>query len=158
MQQMPVYVLATVPLVLVLVIHITVQQVMLYAQIQLPHVAVQEAEQSLIVLHVLLIHMVYADIQYVTPMHAAKLSTPLHPAQLVKSVILVGLVILMLPQDSRVIIVPQRTTGATERVPALPQQQSLVLDPIKMCPAPAIPNAPKPAPQAVAAPASYRGP
>jgi len=37
---------------------------MLYAQIQLPHVAVQEAGQSLIVRHVLTL-MVYADIQHV---------------------------------------------------------------------------------------------
>ena len=64
-QQLLLRVLAIVLCVQVLVQHITVQQVMLYAQIQLPHVAVQEAKQSLIVLHVPLIHMVYADIQLV---------------------------------------------------------------------------------------------
>ena len=60
-----VFVPATVMSVLVLAQHIAAQQVMLYAQIQLHHVAVQEVVQSSIVLHVLLIHMVYADIQYV---------------------------------------------------------------------------------------------
>ena len=58
-------VLAIVTLVLVLVQNIAVQQVMLFAQIQLPHVAVQAVVQCLIVLHVPLIHMVYADIQLV---------------------------------------------------------------------------------------------
>jgi len=79
-QQALPYVLVTVPLVLVLVQHIAVQQVMLIVQVLPPHVAVQEAEQSLIVLHVLLTHMVYADIQPVVVILAAKHTIMVSPA------------------------------------------------------------------------------
>ena len=71
-QQMPVYVLEIVTPVLVLVPHIAVQQVMLFAQIQLLHVPVQVVEPSLIVAPVLMIHMVYADIQHVVATLAVK--------------------------------------------------------------------------------------
>jgi len=65
------YVLVTVMSVLVQIWHIAVQQVMLFAQIQLPHVTVQEAVQCLIVRHALTL-MVYVDIQHVVVILAVK--------------------------------------------------------------------------------------
>jgi len=59
-----------------------VQQIIFYAQIQLHHVAVQEAEQSLIVQHVHPIPMVCADIQLVVVILVGKrmiMVLPVHP-------------------------------------------------------------------------------
>jgi len=53
------------------VVQVTVQQVILYAQILLPPVTVQAVAQSLIVAPVLTIPMVYAGIQHVVVILAA---------------------------------------------------------------------------------------
>ena len=87
---------ATVLLVAALVQYITVKQVMLFAQIQLLHVPVQVVEPSLIVAPVLMIHMVYAVIQHVVVILAAKHMTMVRHAQPAKRVI-VGHVVVMSP-------------------------------------------------------------
>ena len=124
-QQMPVYVLATVTSVQALVQHIAVQQVMLYAQIQWRHVAVQEAEQSLIVLYVLPpIHMVYAVIQFAVVIFAVKHLTTVGRARPAKPVV-VGLVILSLLglRDTAVLRLTIAATGMVivrhQHIPAL---------------------------------------
>jgi len=82
--------------IVIFVVQVTVQQIMLYAQIQLPHVPVLVAEPSLIVLHVLTTPMVYVDIQSVVVILAVKHMTMVLPAQPVK-LVLVGLVVVLLP-------------------------------------------------------------
>jgi len=69
------------------VVQVTVQQVMLYAQIQLLHVTVQAVAQCLIVEPVLLIHMVYAVTQYVVVILAAKHMMMVYNVQLVRPVV-----------------------------------------------------------------------
>ena len=111
-QQTPVYVLATVVFVMVLVRNIAVQQIILNAQIQLPHVAVQVVEQSLIVLHVLLIHMVYVVIQYVAAILAAKHMTTVGHAQPVKPVLVAPVLLSLLARMD--MVVPPNTIAAME--------------------------------------------
>ena len=86
-QQMMLHVLAIVVFVLVLIQNITVQEVMAFAQIQFLHVPAQAVAQYGIVRHVLMIHMVYADIQHVAAILAAKHMIMGYTVQLVRPVV-----------------------------------------------------------------------
>jgi len=115
-QQMSAYVLETVMSVLVLVQLITVQQVMLFAQIQLLHVPVLVVAQCLIVLLVLIL-MVYADIQRVAVILVAIQPLMAAHVQLVKLVAVAPAFLSLLVPRGMVVQPP--TIGATAQVSAL---------------------------------------
>jgi len=117
-QQVLLYVLATVIPVLAQAQHIAVQQVMLFAQIQLLHVPVQVVEPSLIVAPVLMIHMVYAVIQPVAAILATKHMIMVRRAQPVKPVA-VALALRMFQLEPLVSIAQPPTIAATAVAPAL---------------------------------------
>ncbi len=96
--------------VLVLAQHITVQQVMLFVQIQLPHVPVQAVAQCLIVSHVLIL-MVYADIQRVVVILVATRTVMVLPAPPV-TLVAMALVLRMSQQDKLVSTAPLLTIAA----------------------------------------------
>jgi len=105
---------------------VIVQQAMLYVQVQLPHVAVQEVGQSLIVLHVLTIHMVYAVIQSVVVILAPKCMIMVLLAPPV-TLVAVALVLHMCQLDLLASIAQPHTIAATDRAIVQLQHMKLVL-------------------------------
>ena len=100
------------------------QQVMLYAQIQLPHVPVLVVGQTLIVLHVLKIPMVYAVIQHVVVILAVKYMTMVLLALLV-TLVAVALVLRTYQLDPLASIVLHYTTAVMGVVTAPPHSPNL---------------------------------
>ena len=102
------------------VLQVIAQQVMLSVLIQLPHVVVQAVAQSLIVLRVLMIHMVYAVIQYVVLILAPNLMTTVGRALPVKPVVVAPVLLSLLVP--RAMVAQPHTIAATATGTAQPRR------------------------------------